>query len=80
VRDERGAGSVPAAVTHAVFSADAAEVIDGSPLVSLLVTDSVEGHPPTWPACYQVVSAAPLLTEAIRRVQRRDSISVLFEA
>lgn len=80
VRDERGARSVPAAVTHAVFSADAAEVIDGSPLVSLLVTDSVEGHPPTWPACYQVVSAAPLLTEAIRRVQRRDSISVLFEA
>lgn len=76
---ERGARSVRAAVTHPVFSIDAAEVIDGSPLASLLVTDSVEGHPATWPTSCRVVSVAPLLAEAIGRVHRRQSISVKFQ-
>lgn len=75
---ERGARSVRAAVTHGVFSAAAADVVDGSPLESLVVTDSVEGHPSAPPSRCRVVSVAPLLAEAIRRIHLRESISVLF--
>ena len=75
---ERGARSVHAAVTHGVFSRAAAGVIDGSALASLTVTDSVEAHPAPLPSRCRVVSVAPLLAEAIRRVHLRESISVLF--
>jgi ribose-phosphate pyrophosphokinase len=77
---EHGARSVHAAVTHAVFSATAAQVIDRSPIASLVVTDSVEGHPAPLPSRCRVVSVAPLLAEAVRRIHERESISVLFDS
>ena len=76
---EPGARSVHAAVTHAVFSAAAAQVIDRSPIASLVVTDSVEGHPARLPSRCRVVSVAPLVAEAIRRTHVRESSSVLFD-
>jgi ribose-phosphate pyrophosphokinase len=74
----RGATRVVAAITHGVFSGDAAERIDGSPIDRLFVTDTVENHPVPVPSKARVVSIAPLLAEAILRIQRRESISVLF--
>jgi ribose-phosphate pyrophosphokinase len=65
-------------VTHAVFSGDAAERLERSPIDRLYVTDTVENHPAPLPAKAQVVSIAPLLAEAILRIHRRESISVLF--
>jgi ribose-phosphate pyrophosphokinase len=74
----RGATRVTAAITHGVFTGDAAERIDRSPFDRLYVTDTVENHPAALPAKVRVVSIAPLLAEAILRIQRRESISVLF--
>lgn len=74
----RGATRVMAAVTHGVFSRDAAERLDRSPIDRLYVTDTVENHPAPLPSKTRIVSIAPLLAEAIRRIQRRESISVLF--
>ena len=74
----RGATRVVAAVTHGVFSGDAADRLDHSPIDRLYVTDTVENHPVALPAKTRVVSVAPLLAEAILRIQRRESISVLF--
>jgi ribose-phosphate pyrophosphokinase len=77
---ERGALSVHAAVSHGVFTGNSMERLDASPITKLLVTDSVENHPVDLSPKVQVVSVAPLFAEAIRRIHRRESVSVLFTA
>jgi ribose-phosphate pyrophosphokinase len=74
----RGAMRVVAAVTHGVFSGDASERLDRGPIDRLYVTDTVENHPVPLSPKTCVVSIAPLLAEAILRIHRRESISVLF--
>ncbi len=75
----RGASSVTAVVTHGVFAEGSIERLDASPIERLIVTDSIETQPVALPAKVEVVSVAPLFAEAIRRIHRRESISVLFE-
>ena len=74
----RGATRVLAAVSHGVFSAGSMERLEASPVERLLVTDSVETQPVALAARVEVVSVAPLFAEAIRRIHRRESLSVLF--
>jgi ribose-phosphate pyrophosphokinase len=74
----RGATRVVAAVSHGVFSGDASERLDRGPIDRLYVTDTVENHPVPLSRKTCVVSIAPLLAEAILRIYRRESISVLF--
>ena len=76
---ERGAKEVFAAISHGVWSPDSMERLDASPIKTLLVTDSIETQPVKLSPKVQVVSVAPLLGEAIRRIHCRESISVLFE-
>jgi ribose-phosphate pyrophosphokinase len=76
---ERGAKNVYAAISHGVFSQDAMRRLDASPIKKLLVTDSIETQPVQLSPKIQLVSVAPLLGEAIRRIHFRESISVLFE-
>jgi len=75
----RGALGVHAAVSHGVFAAGAMERIERSPILSLLVTDSVESQPEPLGSKIELVPVAPLLGEAIRRIHNHESISVLFE-
>lgn len=74
----RGAREIHVAVSHGVFSAGAMHRIDASPIVSVLVTDSVETQPEALGAKIQIIPVAPLFAEAIRRIHSRESISVLF--
>jgi ribose-phosphate pyrophosphokinase len=53
--------------------------IDASPIESLIMTDSIETQPVELSPKVTVVSVAPLFAEAIGRIHRRESISVLFE-
>jgi ribose-phosphate pyrophosphokinase len=76
---QRGAKEVFAAISHGVWSSDSMERLDASPIKTLLVTDSIETQPVKLSPKVQVVSVAPLLGEAIRRIHCRESISVLFE-
>ncbi|HEX4212896.1 MAG TPA: ribose-phosphate pyrophosphokinase [Candidatus Dormibacteraeota bacterium] len=77
---DRGAADVIAAVTHGVLSGDAAKRLEASPISRLYLTDTVENHPLDLPVSKKtrIVSVAPLLAEAIRRIHGRESISVLF--
>jgi ribose-phosphate pyrophosphokinase len=75
----RGARSVRAAVTHGVFTGKSMERLDDSPISRLYVTDTVENQPVTLSEKVETVSVAPLFAEAIGRIHRRESISVLFE-
>jgi ribose-phosphate pyrophosphokinase len=75
---KRGARSVYAAVSHGVLAPGSIERLAGSGIRKLLMTDSIETQPVVLSDQIQVVSVAPLLGEAIRRIHNRESISVLF--
>ena len=68
-----------AVVTHGVFAEGSMERLDASPISRLIVTDSIETQPVAFSPKVDVVSVAPLFAEAIRRIHRRESISVLFQ-
>jgi len=53
--------------------------LDRSPIERLIVSDSIETQPVELSAKVMVVSVAPLFAEAIGRIHRRQSISVLFQ-
>ncbi len=76
---EEGARSVSAVITHPVLSGPAIKRIAESPLQELVVTDTI---PLTPDASHcdklHVVSIAPLLSEAIRRINNEESVSSLF--
>jgi ribose-phosphate pyrophosphokinase len=75
---ELGAAAVYAMVTHAAFGRRGIARIEASPLVKVLVTDTVESEPVDRSSRLEVVSVAGLFAEAIRRVDGRQSISSLF--
>lgn len=73
-----GTKAVYAAVTHAVFSPGSMERLEASPICELYVTDTIETQPVAFSPKVRSVSVAPLFGEAIRRIHKRESISVLF--
>jgi len=81
VLKSKGARKVYAFATHGLFSGKAFDNINNSPLEQILVTDTI---PPKAGenACDRItrLSVGPLLAEAIRRVQARESVSDLFAA
>jgi ribose-phosphate pyrophosphokinase len=76
---ERGATSVYAAVSHGLLAGPALKRLDDSPIERLFMTDSVETQPLGLSSKVEVISVSGLFGEAIRRIARRESISVLFE-
>jgi ribose-phosphate pyrophosphokinase len=74
-----GALEVYAAVTHGMFNQQCMQRLDDSPIKRLLVTDTIETQRVRFSPKTQIVSVAPLLAEAIRRIHCRESISVLFQ-
>ena len=76
----RGATDVSAYITHGVLSGKAVERIQDSALSELVVTDSIEVHERTRSAKnIRILSVAPLLGEAIRRIANDESVSKLFD-
>ena len=75
---EKGASAVYAAVTHGLLAGNAMERLHDSPIEKLFITDTVETQPIDFSEKIEVVSAAALFGEAIRRIARRESISILF--
>jgi len=74
-----GANSVSAVITHPVLSGPAVKRIAESPLRELVVTDTIPlGTAAKDCEKLKVVSIAPLLAEAIRRINNEESVSSLF--
>ena len=76
---ERGAKEVYACCTHAVFSDPAVEFMEASPLKEVIVTDSIHLPPEKEMSKLKVLSVAPLLAEAIRRIFEERPVSMLFD-
>ena len=75
---KEGAKEVLALVTHPVLSGPAKERIDKSPITNLIVTNSIQVPPERTPKKLKVLSVAPLLAEAIKRIHLDDSVSQMF--
>jgi len=74
----RGAARIFALATHPVLSGPAIERLDGSRLEELVVTNTIPLGEKAACRKIRVLSVAPLLGEAIKRVHFNDSVSSLF--
>lgn len=76
---EKGALSVMACATHPVLSGRAVDLINESVLTEVFVSDTVPLSERA-AACqkFKVLTSAPLIGEAIRRIHDEESVSILF--
>jgi ribose-phosphate pyrophosphokinase len=75
-----GAASASAYVSHGVLSGQALERIGASPIETLTITDSIHLDPArNPPSNLRVLTIAPLLAEAMRRISDEASVSSLFD-
>src|SRR6185503_2201319 len=73
-----GARRILACGVHAVLSGPAMARIEGAPLEELVVTNSIPLSKDKQIPKITVLSVAPLLAEAIRRIHDEESVSTLF--
>ena len=76
----KGAASVSAYITHGVLSGGAVSRIAASRLTELVLTDTILPTEAVRVAKnIRVISIAPLIGEAIARIAKEESVSVLFD-
>jgi ribose-phosphate pyrophosphokinase len=73
-----GATGVFAAATHAILSGDAVQRIEKSPIQEIVFTDTIPIPPEKMLPSMTVLSIAPMLGEAIRRIHTGQSVGALF--
>ncbi len=73
-----GAQRMIACAVHPILSGPAVARLEGSPLEEVVVTNSIPLPPEKQSPKLTVLSVAPLLGEAIRRIHTETSVSTLF--
>ncbi|NHC19216.1 ribose-phosphate diphosphokinase [Neobacillus sp. OS1-2] len=76
---ENGATTIYAGCTHPVFTAQAIEKIEMSPIKELVVMNTIELPEEKKIQKIKTISVAPLLVEAIDRIHNEKAVSPLFE-
>jgi ribose-phosphate pyrophosphokinase len=76
---ELGAKEIHVAATHGVLCGKATEKIRDSAITTLAVTDSIPIPPEKMLPKLKVLSVAPLLAEALKRIHHDQSVSMLFD-
>jgi ribose-phosphate pyrophosphokinase len=76
---ERGARRVYVAATHGVLCGPAIERLRVAPIDKVIITDTIPLPPQKALDKIEVLTVAPLLGEAIKRIHRNESISRLFD-
>ena len=74
-----GALKILAVVTHPILSGPALERIKKSAIEEFIISDSIPLDDKKKDPVFRVLSAAPLLGEAIRRIHNEESVSSLFD-
>ena len=74
-----GAREIYACATHAVLCGPAIERLRDAPIRQIVLTDSIPLPPQKQLPNIKVLSVAPLLADAIKRIHTNESVSKLFE-
>lgn len=74
-----GASKIYVGATHPVFCGEAAARLRTAPIVEIVVSNSLPLRADQTLPNLRVISVAPLLGEAIRRIHRNESVSYLFD-
>ena len=74
----KGATKIYVAATHGVFCGAAIEHLSTAPIEEVVVTDSIPLRPEQTLPKIKVQSVYKLLGEAIKRIHRDESVSMLF--
>jgi ribose-phosphate pyrophosphokinase len=74
-----GAREIHVAATHGVLAGSAIERLDEAPIRTVALTDTIPLGAQRMLAKIKVLSVAPLLGEAIKRIHRNESVSRLFD-
>jgi ribose-phosphate pyrophosphokinase len=74
-----GAREVYACATHGVLAGPAVQNLRNAPIKQIIITDSIPLTPEKQLPNIKVMSVAPLLADAIKRVHFNESVSKLFE-
>ena len=75
---EAGAREIHVAATHGILCGQALERIEEAPITSVVLTDSVPVEGDRKIPQIQILTVAPLLAEAIKRIHHDQSISAIF--
>ena len=78
--EREGVDEIYACATHGVLSDPAIERIDNSDLLEVVITDSIPLPPAKHIPRIKVLSVAPLIGEAIKRIHRGESVGALFSS
>jgi ribose-phosphate pyrophosphokinase len=76
--EREGARRIIAGGVHAVLSGPAVERLKAAPLEEIVVTNSIPLTPDKRLPTMTVLTVAPLLGEAIRRIHEEESVSTMF--
>ncbi len=76
---QRGATRIYVAATHGVLCGPAIERLAKSPMYEVVITDTIPLRAEAMIPKIKVLSVAPLLGEAIKRIHRNESVSRLFD-
>jgi ribose-phosphate pyrophosphokinase len=76
---ERGAKKIFVAATHGVLCGPAIERLKASPIDRVIITDTIPLRPEQALDKIEVLTVAPILGEAIKRIHRNESVSRLFD-
>jgi ribose-phosphate pyrophosphokinase len=74
-----GAREIYACATHGVLCGQAINNLKNSPIKQVVITDSIPLTPEKQLATIKVLSVAPILADAIKRIHFNESVSKLFE-
>ncbi len=75
---QNGAREIHVAATHGVLVGPAIERLEGAPISSVTITDTIPLPPHKMLPKIRVLSVAALLGQAIKRIHRNESVSGLF--
>jgi ribose-phosphate pyrophosphokinase len=74
-----GAGAIYAAATHGLLVGPAIERLRAAPFAGIIITDSIPLSAGKQLPSITVLSVASLLGQAIKRIHRNESVSMMFQ-
>ena len=76
---ERGASEIYAYATHGILSGDAVAGLETAPIKEIVLTDTIPIPPAKRGSKVRLLSVAPIVAEAIKRVHADLSVSTIFD-